>query len=757
MTKNATLRAAGLILFVLFLFFTSTDSYAQERSTLRVMALSGDDGSPITGANVLLFKGESSDYADLQNAGATDRDGLFEFERLSAGMYTVRVSFVGHSTYNETLTIEPGDRIVRRVTLDFDPAEFDEIVVEEQRRITTGEVGVRRITSADISRIPTPVAGGDLASYLQTLPGVVSVGDRGGELYVRGGNPMQNYILVDNLRIMKPFHISNLYSAFPGDMIQNVDMYAGGFGAEYSGATSAVVDISLRQGNMRRHQGSVSVSPYLTSMHYEGPLRVDQQSLILYGRFSTMDRTSPYLMREDVPLRFYDVTAKYSIQTDVVSCGITAIRTRDSGQINPLRELDLSWSNTVGGIRCLGFDGRFNYPIDLTIGFMDYRNSENLPDATESYSAIRDLYFRFDHKEEIFSYPIDYGFETRFRIFDTNLTERFADARSFNAARAIVSAYTTLEYDVTDRWTIQPGLTSQFTLQNAPTFEPRFRTAYSWGNRFSHELSAATGIYYQTMEGITDERDAGTVFTVLRPNEMDEPIPNSTHGILGYQIRSGSTLLNVEGFMKSHRNIPVSKWSPLARIEIETAMANGLSYGFDARLQLDRGRFFGFAGYGYTIVEYEAVSGDLGAWIEEPIFSYNPAHDQRHKMNVVGSYRAGGFTFNAGWEFTSGMPYTRVYGFDLALSVPNQNPLTEPGIARTLFSRPYGNRLPASHRLDVSVNRSFNVMKGVRIEAEAGAINLYDRDNIFYFDLNTLQRINQSPLMPYLSVQANFN
>ena len=748
-----------LVCFSLTIFhLTHNELIAQDNNVFRVIVISGDDGNPIVGANVLLFTGDTDDNFDqLFDAGATDSDGRYEFDKIEPGNYTLRISYVGHETFVENLQIEDGERIVRRLTLRFKSSEFDEVVVTERRQISTGDVGVISISSEQIGRVPSLVAGGDLSSFLQTIPGVVTAGDRGGELFIRGGNPSQNLVLVDNMQIFKPFHISNLYSAFPGNMVNTVDIYAGGFGAEYSGATSAIIDVSLRNGNMRRHQSSVSVSPYLTSVQFEGPLKRDRHSIIAQGRYSIMDRYAERIIGEKQEFNFYDISAKYAFQSESVSCNATAIHTYDSGQIDPSRNLDLSWTNTVAGARCLGYDERFNSPVDVSVGYTSYSNSERISGTPELFSSFNDLFLRFDHKEDLFNFPVDYGFFIGFRSFETILSERFSDFLSFKANRALVKSYAQLEYPVTDRLKIQPGIAMQFTLETSPTFEPRLRMAYRWGRNDGQELSLATGIYYQTYEGITDTRDAGTVFTVIRANEFQEQQPRAVHGIAGYEISKGIIDLNLEGYVKNHQNIPVSRWTPLARFQLETALADGFTYGFDARVELNSGKFYGQAAYGYSNVEYEAVSESLGAWVEEDIFKYNPGHDQRHKLNILGSYQLFGFTTNIGWEFSSGRPFTKVYGFDLALRVPEENPMTTAGTARTLFSKPFNERLPVQHRLDISVERMFRFHENASLSAKVGANNLYDRENIFFYNLNTLQRVDQTPMMPYISLTANFN
>jgi hypothetical protein len=225
---------------------------------------------------------------------------------------------------------------------------------------------------------------------------------------------------------------------------------------------------------------------------------------------------------------------------------------------------------------------------------------------------------------------------------------------------------------------------------------------------------------------------------------------------MSYEQRLGNSVkLSVEGYARSYENIPVSKWTPEARIRIETANAKGLAYGFDGRFQVQRGKFFSSVGYGWSKINYEATSGDLGAWIAEPVFEFSPAHDQRHKLNAVLGYEFFGFETNVRWELGSGKPYTQIFGYDFAVRVPIQDPEEDPGTARTLFSRPFGERLPYYHRLDFSVGRAFNVSEVWGIQTEAGVINTYDRNNVYNFDINTLQRVDQTPLFPYLSVKLS--
>lgn len=732
-------------------------------STLRVLVLSENDGTTITGATVMLTEPD----ADTLYARVTDVHGFIEFSDIPSQEYQIHVSFIGLETHREIVELTPGITTIYRAELRSDTAELDEVIVSGQRAGTVRrDAGLQTITGEDLRRVPSAGPGGDLTAYLQTLPSVVTSGDRGGELFIRGGTPYQNLVLVENMPIIKPFHISNLFSAFPQEALSSVDVYAGGFGAEYAGASSAVLDVSLRQGSMRQHQGQVALSPYMVSYQLEGPVIEDRHSFFVMGRHSVIEQTGPSLTGEDVPIDFYDVIGRYSINWESLTCNLTGIRTYDNGQINPLSDVNLSWSNTTAGIRCLGFAEELNNAIDFTLGYTGYESSEIGVDNTGRRSGIDMGYMRLDNNQNFFGVPTNYGFKLDFIQYTAQLDQLFTD-RSRSEARfigldssldeisTILSYYFSMNWEPSSKFTINPGFTSQTNLRDlSPTIEPRFRMSYRPTGSDNQEFSLALGRYFQMYEAITDERDAGTVFGVYKPIDEGDPYPESLHAIAGYRQRINRNIeTNFEIFGKSHKNIPVAQWTREPGNTLETGLAKGYAYGVDLQIEFNVKPFYLSVGYGISEVLYEAPTDELVAWLDTDIFRYNPTHDRRHQLNVIGTYQFGKFSANVNWQFASGGTYTRIFAFDLALQdLPRQNPLETQGTAMTLFSEPFDGRFPNFQRVDVSLNRPFDVSRNVRIETELGVINSFNARNVFYFDVNTLQQVDQLPLVPYLSI-----
>lgn len=754
--RRSSFPLPSRILFVALCLLGPSLAAAQTNATLRVVVTSTEDGRTLQGASVIL----ATPAGDTLRAGATNSDGYLEFSGIPPGRYRLDISYIGFETWRDTLALQAAERRTYSATLAVQEATLEEVRVEAERGAARRQAGLQTVGTADLSRIPTPGPSGDLASYLQTLPGVVSVGDRGGQLYIRGGTPSQNLVLVDNLPIVQPFHISSLYSAFPQEIVRNVDVYAGGFSAEYMGAISSAIDVSLRRGNMKRFVGSASASPFLASARVEGPLVRGQQSFLVVARHSIIEDTAGPLFGRDVPLRFHDLTGRYSLQSEGVSCNVTGMYTSDRGRINADRNTMLSWSNTTVGGRCFMFGEGIGHTFDLSGGYTRFENAAGTADSPERTSNLQEVYLGFDSERNVLGTEVNFGLRWTVATYEAHLDEKFVDLNFFRHHEGALQGYASFDWAPSAHLTVTPSFGTHVTGRRFryPTYEPRLRLSYRPDGTDRQEISLAAGKYNQVAAGITDERDAGTVFTVWKLAGRSDAPPQALHGILGYRQRIGSTLeASVEGYVKDLANIPVPKWTPEARFNTQTTPADGLAYGADVRAELETRAFYFFLGYGWSKITYEAATEDLGAWIDGELFSYSPPQDRRHQVNAVISYQIAGFTMNASWEFGTGRPYTKVYGFDLTLDLPDQHPTSSSGTALTLFHRPYGARMPTYHRLDVAIDRSFDLLPRLSLETKIGAMNLYDRSNIFYYDINTFQRVDQTPFLPYASLRMLVN
>lgn len=747
------------ILKLLVLFFVpgmlGQGVFAQTSSTLRVV-VTDEGGDPLTGANVLLYlEGES----ELEDYCVTSVNGFCEFNRLRARTYRIQISFLGFRTFEKLIILRASDIRAERIELQVDVEQLGEIVVEEERGFTTGGLGITRVEAEDLGRVPSASLDGDLMAYIRTVPGVVSIGDSGGDLYIRGGTPAQNVVLVDDLPIIKPFHISNLFSAFPEPVVNNIDVLAGGFDATYMSSTSAVIDVNLKTGNMSRYTGSGSLSPYISSIFAEGPVHKKKSSFLLSGRASTIKSSSGYLGTEERDIEFYDFIGRYSIHGDDFMCNATGLVTEDEGRISEVSQAYLSWRNTGVGVRCFGFGESFALPFEASIGHTTFENREVNDEGTNNFSSVKQTYMRLDFQDNWFGHTFDFGLQILVHTVESKIDQRFAvlDIVGRERRYPMYQLYIKSDFDLSERVKVITSLGSQANVHFLPTVEPRIRVVTKPFASRNSEFSVAFGRYYQAIDGFSDQRDAGTSFTIYRASDSVGRLFESIHRIAGFKHKFGSRLtVNLEGYYMNHTGVPVARWTPVAQLFVEPVRANSKSYGVNSSLEYQARPLFFSINYGFSDVTYESRTESLGAWVDQEIFSYSPPHDQTHQLNTLLSADIEKFKFNLVWEFGSGKPYTRVFGFDLNVNVPTESPTENPGVARTLFSEPFGSRLPYYHRLDVSVQRSFNISEGVVFETELGCLNAYDRNNVFYVDLNTLERVDQTAILPYMAAKISF-
>lgn len=220
---------------------------------------------------------------------STDVNGYFSITRVPPGSYTLMSTYLGYDTASAQITVRAGAIISQKLFLNKSSIRLREIEVsaEKQEQLTSVKVSVETVTSKQITQIVSVGGEADIAQYLSVLPGVVFTGDQGGQLYIRGGSPVQNKVMLDGMIIYNPFHSIGLFSVFDTDIIKNADVYTGGYNANHGGRISAVMDITTRDGNQKRLSGKVGVSPFMGRMLLEGrwgrlKMKIHSHLLLLY-------------------------------------------------------------------------------------------------------------------------------------------------------------------------------------------------------------------------------------------------------------------------------------------------------------------------------------------------------------------------------------------------------------------------------------------------------------------------------------------
>jgi len=294
----------------------SVSFFSQTSGSIRGFIYNKENGEPVLFSNVFL-KGTT--------IGAnSDLNGFFSITKIPPGEYTLMITNLDFDTISEKISVKAGDIISKKYFSTKGGIKLQEVEISAQQteKIENTTVAIQKVDPTIIAKLPS-IGEPDLAQYLQVLPGVVFTGDQGGQLYIRGGLPVQNKVLLDGMVIFNPFHSIGLFSVFDNDIMKNADVYSAGFGAEYGGRTSSVMDVTTRDGNKKRIGGKVAASTFAAKVMLEGPfvkLKEDgkaSSSFIFSAKHSYLPETSKslysYANKDGLPFYFTDLYGKASI------------------------------------------------------------------------------------------------------------------------------------------------------------------------------------------------------------------------------------------------------------------------------------------------------------------------------------------------------------------------------------------------------------------------------------------------------------
>ena len=261
------------LFFILIVLLINITAFAQ--NDVKGFVYEKQTGEPMMFCNVYL-KGTTL-------GASTDINGFFNITKIPDGDYTIMITNLGYDTISESVSLRNKQVVNKKFYLEESSVMLQavSITADKIEARTETKTSVVNVTPKVITRIPTMGGQADLAQYLQVLPGVVFTGDQGGQLYIRGGSPIQNKVLLDGMVVYNPFHSIGLFSVFDTDIIRNAEIYTGGFGAEYGGRISSVMDITTRDGNKKRIAGKVGASTFGAKLTLEGPIKKAKVKLVI--------------------------------------------------------------------------------------------------------------------------------------------------------------------------------------------------------------------------------------------------------------------------------------------------------------------------------------------------------------------------------------------------------------------------------------------------------------------------------------------
>lgn len=759
-----------VLTLILSLLVTATLFSQKSNALVRGNVYDSNGGQPVPFANVIL-RGTSQ-------GGTTDVNGFYQISDVKPGDYTLFVSFIGYDSIEAKISVKDGEIFYKSFNLTESSTSLDVVEISGRKEAakTTTQVSKITITQKEIKSLPSTGGEPDIAQYLTVVPGVLTTGDQGGQIYIRGGAPVQNKILLDGMTIYNPFHSIGFFSVFETEAIRSVDVLTGGFNAEYGGRISAIVDIKTREGNKTRFSGLVSGSPFQAKALIEGPLlKLKKEggpsiSFILTGKQSLLPQTSKTLYdyaRKDstgLPFGYTDFYGKVSL---VASGGsrLNVFGFNFTDGVKYPNIADLNWKTTGYGANFQLIPAGMKMLVGGSFTASNYNISLQETDPTPRTSGINSFAGGLDFT--VFGNQSELKYGVEISGFTTDLGFRNPLGFDFKQNENTTELAGYVRYRKTfKKLVIEPSLhIHNYNALGETTFEPRFAAKLNASDKFRFKFSG--GLFSQNLISTVSEKDIVNLFVgyisgpeeqLLNPDRtanVSSKLQKAMHIIGGFEIDlSKKWDLNIEGYYKKFNQLIDINRTKSKFTDPNYITETGDAYGIDFSTKYADKHWSIWGTFSHAYVT--RFDGDTK-------LTYPTNFDRRNNMNIVATYAWGennSWEASMRWNYGSGFPFTQTVGFY------TKYPFTEgantnintgnPDLGIIYSSKRNGGRLPDYHRLDMSVKKAIKFTKYVGLDVVASATNAYNRDNIFYFDRVSYNRVNQLPILPSLAATFHF-
>ena len=767
-----------LFLYTLFLFF-STNSFSQKYYTISGYVTDGENGENLIGANVI-FKNK------LQ--GTTTNTYGFYSITVPEGQVELDFSYIGYSLESKSFNLVKDFRL--NVALSSSLTNIDEVLVlGEESVVEKTQASIVEVPIEQIKNIPALLGEVDVLKTIQLLPGVQSGGEGSSGFYVRGGGPDQNLILLDGVPVYNASHLFGFFSVFNADAIKNVRLTKGGFPSRFGGRLSSVLEIDMKEGNMKNFQAEGSIGLISAKLTLQGPIIKDKTSFIVSGRRTYIDiLAQPFIKSTNqgnpAGYYFYDLNAKLnhkfsekdrlyvSAYTGLdrfyyqFSTGQDKVNSND-GVFSSQTAAGLQWGNITSALRWNHLFGNklfsnatitySNYKFDTDFNYYNKFNYEtfNQADSLEFnyFSGIRDYgaKIEFDYlpsPNHFIKFGLNY---TRHHFYpgtmDLYLASYINDSLDitnntdtvFDFSKQLFSddSYIFIEDDikVNDRLKVNIGLHLGhfYTLgKSYLSLQPRISTRYllnkDWSIKVSYaEMQQNIHLLSNTSSGLPND------IWVPSTDSVSPQYSKQYAASVNHIFSNGLFEVSLEGYYKTMSDLITLKGGSRItgfddwRTKIDS---NGLgrSYGLELFLQKKKGKTTGWIGYTLSYSERKFENVNFGKW-------YPYKYDRRHDISIVLAHKINErIDLGLTWVYGTGnsitfadarYPSIGVNGLNSSLNIGNSQNEIE------YFPSRNNLRMDAYHRLDFGVN-FHKIKKWGKRTWSLGVYNAYSRKNPYY-------------------------
>jgi len=759
-------------LLVFCILFLSSWQIMAQKYTLSGYISDSTSGEQLLGASVYI--------SELKDGTASNLYGFYSIT-LPAGKYNVVYSYVGYKSKQLTINLSENTSLNMELG-SVNVLNEVEITAERSNQIQEKtQMSTISISMDKVKTLPSFMGEQDVIKTLQLLPGVQSGGEGGSGLYVRGGGPDQNLILLDGVPVYNASHLFGFFSVFNADAINSVELMKGGFPARYGGRLSSVLDIRMKEGNLNEFHGEGSIGIISSKLSLEGPIIKGKTSFIVSGRRTYIDILSRPLIKAAAQQQggsdvvagyyFYDLNGKINHKFSDRSRLFLSAYTGDDKFYADIKEeyeldgkpnedhveADLTWGNKIAALR-------WNYMIspklfsNATLTYSRYKFSTDAGytqkttndqgDAVENsflqtfYSGIDDITAKvdFDYMPSP-NHFIKFGVGDIYHTFSPGASQTRLDFDEFELDSTIKSntiyaheayAYIEDDFKIGHRLKINAGLYATAFNPKDTTFysvQPRIAARFLIGQKASIKASYAEMM--QPLHLLTNPT-IGLPTDLWLPATTKVPVEYSRQIAVGFaQTIAEDYELSIEGYYKTMDNLIEYKDGQSFQVQDESweekvELGRGWSYGMELFFEKKVGKVSGWIGYTLSWTERQFDKINFGE-----VFPYK--YDRRHDISFVLTYKPNeDWDIGVVWVYGTGNAYTlglerywqyttQIHEFEGEIWLPE----IEHVESRNNF------RAPAYHRLDLGLNMHKETRWGQRTWS-LGLYNAYSRQNPFY-------------------------
>ncbi len=748
-----TKRPLNLTLLGVFYFLCFTGSASASSVHVSGFVRDGLTNEVLIGANIM----ETNNHTGT----VTDNHGYFSIKVSTPCV--LKVSYIGYA--NQLITVTSDSMVIIRLNSSVN--KLSELTVTGQRE---NKSDIVRLTAKELMAVPTIGGKPDIMKALQLLPGVQSQSEGMSLMMVRGGDPGQNQYLLDNVPLIYVNHLGGFLSVFNPDMINSVDFYKGNFPAQHGGKLSSIVDITQREGDISKHQGSFSLGLTDAAFTFEGPLANKKMSYIITARKTLVDLflagMSLAVEENDyiISYGFYDINAKLNWKPDDKNSFSLNLYQGDDflnfwskpWKMNEeeLNHTTQKWGNWLASARWNRLFGSRLYAENI-VSYCRYQNMSAqqykydeegvLTDAAfENRSSVSDFSMRSAWKYSLFkNWELNFGAQSSFLGYEPNYIYN-----STATTPTVRDKYNSIEaaFYVDNKIQIGKGLQFQPSFRYVlfandgtvfPGIEPRINLTWQ-----------ATPLHSFNLNYMQVSQTSHLVFArdLILKKEIWLP---ATRFIPPQRSNQVSVTWNgsfAKGTYTTETNLYYKKMKHLAALKegyenmygitgIENKLetdGTGVAYGAEFTINKNTGKWKGSLSYSWQHATRQFAKINDGKAYE---FDYNRPHSLILNINRE---LKNAWTMNVVWQLQSGIPYTPALGKQYLLNAENgqQN---EIGF---IFGQKNSGRMTPYHRLDLGFNHTITTKRGNKAVWTYSIYNAYAHVNpySYYYDDDKLSR-----------------